>query len=335
MNWAVVMAGGSGTRFWPLSNAEHPKQFLKLLGDETPAASCVRRLSQVVSRERILIVSSTIHRHALFEALPDFPPDQVLWEPIGRNTTACIAWATETILRRDAEARIGVFPSDHDIPDVDSFTKCLRKAFDAATQRIVLFGITPTRPETGYGYIEEGSTICYGLHKVSSFREKPDEETAQTYLEAGRYLWNSGMFIFDAQTMHDELVRHVPQIIEKIEEIVSHPDRLETVFPTVMSISIDYAVMEHTQCAAVLRGSFAWDDLGTWASIRKYFPVDEHGNACRGNVTCHDSSDAFVYADDGRRVALLGVSNLIVVSSADGVLVMDDKRSQDVRKVTG
>ena len=335
MNWAVIMAGGSGTRFWPLSSKEHPKQFLKLLGNTSPAAACVQRLTKVIPVENIRIVASERHRQVLPEALPDFPLQQVLWEPVGRNTAACIAWATETILAQDKNAKIGVFPSDHDIPDESAFGACLRKAYDAASQRIVLFGIEPTHPETGYGYIEQGQAVdSAGLYKVASFREKPDAETAQQYLRENKYLWNSGMFIFDAGTMHDELSRHVPQIAEKIHEIVTHPDRLNAVFPTVMSISIDYAVMEHTQKAVVLRASFPWDDLGTWSSVRKYYPSDASGNAVCGKARLVDARDNFIYACDNRQVAVLGLSHVIVVSTPDAVLVMDDKKAQDVRLVS-
>ena len=335
MNWAVIMAGGSGTRFWPLSNSSHPKQFLKLLGNTTPAASCLQRLMDVIPLERIWIVASVHHREALKKALPDFPIGQVLWEPVGRNTAACIAWVTELIRAQDPNAKIGVFPSDHDIPDQAAFAQCLVKAFEAAHHQIVLFGIEPTRPETGYGYIEIGeNTSDSGIYPVVAFREKPDLETAMQYVKTKHHLWNSGMFIFDAETMHQELLRHVPQIVEKIMEIVNHPEHLDEVFPTIMSISIDYAVMEHTQNAVVLKASFPWDDLGTWAAIRSYYPIDEHGNAMHGDVRLVDSADNFIYAADGRRIAVLGLNHIIVVSTSDAILVMDDSRSQDVRKVS-
>ncbi len=333
MRWAVVMAGGNGTRFWPLSNPSHPKQFLTLLGAASPAKSCLDRLARVVDRSRILIVSSTCHRQALAQALPDFPEDQVLWEPAGRNTAPCIAWACETILARDPEALIGVFPSDHAISDVEAFAKSLERAFEAAPGRIVLFGIEPTRPETGYGYIEEGSLLSENLHTVASFLEKPDLETAQSYLAAGRYLWNSGMFIFDARTMHGELTRHVPQIMDIIRGIVDHPETLDTEFKKLLSISIDYAVMEHTDCAVVMRASFPWDDLGTWDSVSRYFPNDKDENASHGDVTMLDCRKTFAYAGDARPIAVLGLENVIVVSTPDATLVMDASRAQDVRKI--
>ena len=333
MNWAVIMAGGNGTRFWPLSNSHHPKQFLNLLGDETPASSCLNRISRVVERDRILIVASEQHREALKSALPDFPESQILWEPVGRNTAPCIAWVTEIIRTKDSGARIGVFPSDHHIEDVDAFAESLKKAFDCAEGRIVLFGIVPTRPETGYGYIEcgepEGEQIC----RVASFREKPDAETAGTYLEAGTFLWNSGMFIFDAQVMHEEIERYVPQISRTAQEIVEFPDRIEALFPAFLSISIDYAVMEHTKRAVVLRASFPWDDLGTWESIRRYFPTDESGNASHGKARMCECRNTFVYSEDGRRIATLSLDNIVVVSTEDAVLVIDASRSQDVKKL--
>lgn len=333
MNWAVVMAGGNGTRFWPLSNSRHPKQFLRILNGITPAETCVRRLSRVIAPERILIVASESHRNALAEALPGFPPEQVLWEPVGRNTAPCIAWACETIRARDPHAIIGVFPSDHAISDEDAFAKCLEKAYGAARQKIILFGIEPERPETGYGYILEGDPIQDGIAKVASFLEKPDLQTAEAYLADGRYLWNSGMFIFDADIMHDELCRHVPQIAEKIGEIVKCPQKLPEIFPTVLSISIDYAVMEHTAHAAVIRASFPWDDLGTWASIRRYAHADARGNAARGSSALIDCDDTFAFSDDGRLIAALGLKNTVIVSTREAVLVLDADRAQDVRKI--
>ncbi len=333
MNWAVIMAGGSGTRFWPLSNTEHPKQFLRLLGERTPALSCITRLNRIVDMDHILIVASEKHRKVLAEALPDFPLEQVLWEPIGRNTAPCIAWATETIRQRDPDAKIGVFPSDHEISDETAFSVCLRKAYDFSKNRIVLFGIEPTRPETGYGYIEQGSALETSIYCVSSFREKPDAETAAQYLKEGRFLWNSGMFIYDAQTMHSELTRCVPQIMSIVDEMVKNPACVPSRFGDLMSISIDYAVMEHTDKAAVIRASFPWDDLGTWDSVRRYYPADDRGNASRGPVRRVDCTNTFTYSDDGRIIAVIGLENVVVVSTADAVLVMDGTRSQDVRKV--
>ena len=333
MNWAVIMAGGNGTRFWPLSSERHPKQFLKLIGDKTPTEGCLLRLQKVIPLSRILIVASCSHREALRNALPDFPEDQILWEPVGRNTAPCIAWAEETIRARDPHAIIGVFPSDHDVQDVEKFANYLKLAFEAAHNRIVLFGIEPTRPETGYGYIEIGEKADESCYKVASFREKPDFATAQSYLESGSFLWNSGMFIFDAQTMHDELSLYVPQILDGIAQIIKTPKNIDTLFPTLLSISIDYAIMEHTQSAVVIKASFPWDDLGTWSSICKYFPADSDGNAIRGDARLIDCTNTFIYADDNRTIAALGIHNVVIVSTRDAVLVMDAERSQDVRKV--
>lgn len=334
MNWAVIMAGGNGTRFWPLSSSRHPKQFLKLIGDRTPSESCLSRIGKVIPAERTVIVASCEHREALRKVLPDFPDDRILWEPVGRNTAPCIAWAVAHILARDPQAAIGVFPSDHDVRDEEQFATTLRLAYEAAKDRIVLFGIEPTRPETGYGYIELGEKTDEHCFRVASFREKPDIATAESYLQSGNFLWNSGMFIFDGQTMYGELRRHVPQIVEGIDQILQNPDRIESIFKTLLSISIDYAVMEHTDRAVVIRAAFPWDDLGTWASICKYFPTDEQGNAVRGQARLIDCTDTFVYADDHRTIAALGIHHAVIVSTGDAVLVMDSARSQDVRKVS-
>ncbi len=333
MNWSVIMAGGSGTRFWPLSTPECPKQFLRLMGDHTPIGACVERLRHVVDNDKILIVASQKHRDALFSALPDFSKDQILWEPVGRNTAPCIAWATETILRRDPDAVIGVFPSDHAIDDVDAFAAATRAAYDEAHARVVLFGIHPTRPETGYGYIKMGDALTERAHVVAQFCEKPDLETAKKYVDSGKYVWNSGMFIYDARVMMDEIATFLPDLAAGVRQIVDHPENIEHDFARLVSISIDYGVMEKTSKAAVMRASFDWDDIGTFDAIRRYFAADERGNAHVGTRVDVDSSNTFSYAADGRIIASLGLKNIIIVSTPDAVLVMDGARAQDVRKV--
>ena len=332
MRWAVIMAGGNGTRFWPLSTPTNPKQFLCILGNETPSGACIRRVSRVVERERIVIVASEEHREALHAALPDFPAHQVLWEPVGRNTAACIAWATETILRQDAEALIGVFPSDHAIRDEVAFASALDAAYARAEGRIVLFGIAPTRPETGYGYIRLGKALSDGAFEVSRFCEKPNSDVAQEYVASGEYVWNSGMFIYDGGVMRDEIRHWLPELASGVEAIVDHPETLHTAFARLYAISIDYGVMERTQKAAVMRAVFDWDDVGTWEAIRRYYPCDEQRNAGFGDYLVIDSHDVFTYAADGRLIAVLGLNHVIAVSTKDAVLVMADSRSQDVRK---
>lgn len=334
MNWSVIMAGGSGTRFWPLSTPTRPKQFLRLIGQQTPIGACVERLKRVVDSDKIIIVASRAHREALFEVLPDFPETQVLWEPVGRNTAPCIAWATETILRRDPDAVIGVFPSDHAITDVEAFARATRQAYDTAVGRIVLFGIAPTRPETGYGYIKMGTPVTECARNVSQFCEKPNLETAQMYLDSGEYVWNSGMFIYDAQTMMSEITAFLPQLAQDIKKLVDQPDLVEHDFARLISISIDYGVMEKTAKAAVMRAAFDWDDIGTWEAIRRYFDADANGNAACGDRVDVDSTATFSYADDGRIIATIGLNNVIIVSTKDAVLVMDGSRAQDVRKVS-
>ena len=328
------MAGGVGTRFWPMSRQKSPKQFLDILGT---GRSFIRhtyeRFAKIVPNENFLVVTNRRYKELVLEHIPEIKEEQILCEPIGRNTAPCIAWVTEIIRRRDADAKIGVFPSDHEVADPVAFAKCLQNAYDTAHGHIVLFGIAPSRPETGYGYIEQGDPISSNVYRVASFREKPDFITAQRYLDEKRYLWNSGMFIYDAAVMHDEIARHVPQIAEKIAQIVETPSQINEIFPTLLSISIDYAVMEHTQKAVVLRAEFPWDDLGTWDAIRRYFPEDAEHNAIHGNAVIVDSTNNFVYSADQRQVALLGVDHLIVVSTPDAILVMPDNRSQDVRLV--
>ena len=332
MKWAVIMAGGNGTRFWPLSTPSQPKQFLRILGDETPSGACIRRVTRVVDKARVLIVASEEHRHALHAALPDFPEAQILWEPVGRNTAACIAWATAVILKQDADALIGVFPSDHAIEDEAAFAAALERAYSESAGRIVLFGIAPTRPETGYGYIQAGEKLSAHVSCVKRFCEKPDLETAKRYLESGDYAWNSGMFIYDGRVMQSEISAWLPELASGIAEIVEHPETLSTAFARLYSISIDYGVMERTTKAVVMRAAFDWDDVGTWEAIRRYYAVDEQDNAGYGPYLTIDAHSVFSYSADGRPIAILGLDHVIAISTPEAVLVMDDRRSQDVRK---
>ncbi|MFA5625288.1 MAG: mannose-1-phosphate guanylyltransferase [Bradymonadales bacterium] len=336
-DWAVIMAGGVGKRFWPMSLQRKPKQFLALSGGASLLEECYQRLLRYYDEKRILIAASAEHRECFVELLPNFPLEQVLWEPVGRNTAACIAWASESIRRKDPEAIIGVFPSDHSIHDVEEFALCIERACAQARGRIVLFGIEPTRAETGYGYIEMGGALREAsdgrFYGVKRFCEKPALEMAKQYLESGRYLWNGGIFIYDAVTMMQELKAYEPELYDGVISLCDRPSELETIFPSLKSISIDYAVMERTKNCVVERVNFAWNDIGSWAAVQELFESDSSGNTVVGDAYVQDCEDVFVFSTKEKFVAALGVKDLVIVNTPNAVLVTTPARAQEVRKI--
>ena len=331
------MAGGSGTRFWPKSRRARPKQFLAIGQERSLLRQTAERVLAVVEPERLWVVTAAVHAEHAMADLPELAQSQILVEPEGRNTAPCIVWATKTIVRRDPEARIAVLPADHFIGRAEVFRGYLRAAFEAAADRIVLFGIVPSRPETGYGYIEQAHLRARvqerPVYDVARFVEKPDRETAERYLAAGTYLWNSGMFVFDGRVMEEEARVHLPELERALERIMEAPDRLATGYASLPSISIDYGVMEKSDRTVVMPAEFAWSDVGSWASAREVHDLDENGNVVLGDVFCVDVNRSFVDAGGRRFVAVVGLDDVVVVDTPDALLVMRTDRAQGVKKV--
>ena len=343
--YAVIMAGGAGTRFWPASRSLKPKQLLPLAGgDEALLAATVRRLRGRLPADRIYIATGAHLLEATAAAVPEIPRANLLAEPVPRNTAPCIAWATNTILRRDKNALVAVFPADHFIGDEAAFLKCVDQALDGARRGyLTTIGVVPTRPETGYGYIETGEAIVEPLRDVARFVEKPDRERAELYLAGGKHLWNAGMFFFRAQLMADAVRAHLPDLasgLAKVEEAAQHGDEAKTlaaVFPGLPSISIDHGVMEHERRLAVVPGDFGWNDVGSWQSTWELAAKDAAGNAmpsgavtveAKGNLVCD------LRTSGGKRVyAFVGISDLVLVETDDAVLLLPRERAQDVRAV--
>jgi mannose-1-phosphate guanylyltransferase len=343
--YAVIMAGGAGTRFWPASRSDRPKQLLPLAGDahEPLIAASVRRILPICPPERILIVTARHLTEAMRAALPSLPPENFLSEPAPRNTAPCIGWATSAIRRRDPEAVVMVLPSDHYIADEEGFRATLLRAAEAAkTWSVATIGIVPTRPETGYGYMEKGENAGAGIFAVRRFVEKPDLERAEQFLASRNYLWNGGMFFFRVDEMSQLLDRHLPELARGLERIDraaalgDEPAEIENVFPTLPSISIDHGVMEKAERVAVIEGSFGWSDVGSWQSSWELAAKDGNGNAApddavlvdsRGNLIC----DLRTGGPHGA-IALVGIEDLAVVITDDALLVIPRKRSQDVKK---
>ena len=343
--YAVIMAGGSGTRFWPASRSRRPKQLLALApGSSEPLiAATARRILPICPPPRVLVVTGEHLRAATCGALPDIPEENVLAEPTPRNTAPCIGWAASVVHRADPSAVVMVLPSDHHISDEEGFRTILRCAVDFAsrTDHLVTVGVEPTRPETGYGYIESGAPLEDGVRAVARFVEKPNAERAAEYVASGRYFWNSGMFFFRASAMLDAIRSHLPDLARGLEQIggarTGGPDdALGRVFPTLPSISIDNGVMEKAARIAVVPGSFGWSDVGSWQAAWELAPKDGAGNATCDGAFVVDGRGNFVTdlssARGGRVIALVGVSDLAVVETDDALLVMAREKAQDVRK---
>jgi mannose-1-phosphate guanylyltransferase len=347
--YAVIMAGGAGTRFWPASRALRPKQLLPLAGgsEETLLAATVRRLAPLVTEDRVIVVTGKHLAEATAKAVPNVPRAQILCEPAPRNTAPCIAWATATIARLDPDALVAVLPSDHFITDEEEFRRVLDHALKtAAGGRVTTVGIVPTRPETGYGYIEVGDVLDgesgpRSAKSVVRFVEKPDRARAEEFVAGGRHLWNAGMFFFRASEMAQLVERHLPDLaagVAKIDEAARAGNEsavVDAVFPTLPSVSIDHGVMEKAAGLAVVPGSFGWNDVGSWQSAWELGSPDASGNALSGGALAIEAKNNLVrtLGTSKKVVALVGVNDLVVVETDDAILVIPRERAQDVRLV--
>jgi mannose-1-phosphate guanylyltransferase/mannose-6-phosphate isomerase len=334
----VIMAGGSGTRLWPLSREAYPKQFLPLAGDDTMVQATWRRVEAIADLGPI-VVANEEHRFLVAEQLRQIgaPTPAILLEPVGRNTAPAIAAAALQAMAGGADPLLLVLPSDHVVRDEAAFQRAVREALPAADAgALVTFGIVPDAPETGFGYIQ--AEAGDGLRKVSRFVEKPDSATARSYLDAGGYYWNSGMFLFRASRYLEELARFRPDIVEAVRaaHAAARHDgdfvRLDKeAFTACPSDSIDYAVFEKTDHAMVLPVDIGWNDVGSWSALWDVAERDADGNAHHGDVIAVDSRNSYAYAQ--RLVALVGVDDIVVVETDDAVLVARKDRVQDVKLV--
>jgi mannose-1-phosphate guanylyltransferase len=339
---AVIMSGGSGTRFWPRSRTSRPKQLLALHGERSLLQQTVDRVAEAIPDERIVVVTNRAQAAETRRQLPQLPRENILIEPFGRDTAPCIGLAAGLIAARDPEACLAVLPADHLIEPKERFNALLQRGAEAAeTGLIVTLGAPPDRPATGFGYIERGaqSADFPGLYEVSSFKEKPDQKTAEAYLEAGRFLWNCGIFIWRADTILEQLSASKPRIAEGIARLVAAAGgsdfdrRLEAEYEAFEKISIDYAVLERAERIAVIAIDFEWDDLGSWLAVEKLHAPDPQGH--RVIDVDHlgiDSKNCFV-AGDGRLIATVGVEDLIIVQTGDATLICRRDRAEDVKAV--
>lgn len=338
---AVIMAGGAGTRFWPLSRRTRPKQLLPLGPDhESLLSATVRRIGPHIPPERTWIVTSTSLADAVRADVPAVPAGNVLAEPIGRNTAPCVGWAALRVRRQDPNGIIAVLPADHYIGDSQAFLDLIARSVEAAADGdLVTVGVKPSRPETGYGYIELGEELADGVHRARRFVEKPNRQRAEQFLTSGRFLWNSGMFFFRADAILDAIRTHLPglgEVLDRFEEAAARNEEqaeVEARYPELPSISIDHGVMEKAQQVLVVPGDFGWSDLGSWTTAWELSPKDEQGNAFRADAIGIDTRGCYVEAPKGKVVALLGVRDLVVVDTEDALLVVPRDQAQEVRRI--
>jgi mannose-1-phosphate guanylyltransferase len=335
---ALILAGGSGTRFWPLSRRRRPKQLLALDGEDSLLRATVRRLAPVVEARSIWVCTTRDLADAVRRELPEVPPEQVLIEPEGRNTAPAIGWSVRSMPAAVRAGVVAVLPADHRVGEPERFRDTLAGAARvvAARDEVMTLGVTPRWAETGYGYLEleEGEQLAEGdcVRRVRRFLEKPSPEDAARFAGSGRHLWNAGIFLFRGDRLLELLARHEPELARGLEEIAAAPERLAEIYPRLPARSIDYAVMEKLDSLATLPLDCGWSDLGSWEALAEVLPADALGNAGRGDCLAVDATGNLLFSDAGT-VAVLGVEGLVVVRTGDAVLVMPKHRSQEVRRL--
>lgn len=346
--YGVIMAGGGGTRFWPLSRQAKPKQLLNLSGKEVMVNETIDRLANTAKKEDIFIVTNKTQAVTMKEVTKGrIREDHILAEPAARNTAACIGYAAMEIVKKYGDGIMVITPSDAFIKDTEEFTRILGVAVKEAEEHdtLVTVGITPTFPATGYGYIKydskgnDGSDIESESKKVQEFKEKPDLETAKAYVASGNYAWNSGMFIWKASTILKNFENFLPDIYKDVCKIGDAMNTeaesavIEEVYPQIQSISIDYGIMEKSQDVMVVPAEFGWNDVGSFDMLKVMHEEDEKGNVSVGNCVNIDTTNSVVYSGSGRLVTTLGLDNVVVVETEDGIMVCSKDRVQDVKKI--
>jgi mannose-1-phosphate guanylyltransferase len=330
MKWAVLLAGGSGTRFWPLSTPNNPKQLLPLAGSSSTAQESIERLSGLIPRERILVVTGSALAGPLQSRL-NLPLANFLVEPRAASTAPALIWATSEALRRDPDAEVLSLHADWAIGDAAAFRKTADTALATARQhdRLVTVGVVPSRPETGYGYIVPGPSLGDGARMVARFSEKPDAATALDLMAAGA-LWNSGLFAWTADRLLAEVQAHTPEVAPHLPALQAGD--VDRFFREVTPISIDVGLLERSAAVAVVSGAFAWDDIGTWQALTRVRPKDTNGNVVVGNAFLHETKDCIVWSER-KTVVLSGVKDLIVVEANGRILIMPVEQAASIKQL--
>ena len=344
-NYAVIMAGGIGSRFWPMSKSSFPKQFLDILGTgETLIQQTFNRLERICPPENILIVTNTNYKNLCLEQLPNVVESNILCEPAMRNTAPCVAYAAFKIQSMNEDANMIIAASDHIILKEDEFVRVTNDCLDIVAKNDVLLtlGITPSRPDTGYGYIQFSEDNLSGskkARKVKTFIEKPNQELALNFLDSGDFLWNSGMFIWSAKSITLAYRKHLRDMYEVFDEgkqfynTINEKEFIDRVFPACKNISIDYGIMEKSENVYVYPADFGWSDLGTWGSLYSHLELDEYKNTIQGNnVMMYDSTDNLVKVPDDKLVVLQGLQGYIVVENEGTILVCKKEDEQKIKQ---
>lgn len=339
--YAVIMAGGVGSRFWPRSKKKLPKQLLKIFGDDTMIQATVNRLEGLVEKKNIFVITNELQRPEVINQLKDVPAENIIEEPFGRNTAACIGLASIIVKAKDPDAVTIVLPADHIIKDEEKFNQTLENAakFANESKGLVTIGIQPTRPETGYGYIQINDTpVAENIFKVYTFAEKPNYATAVRFVESGDFLWNSGMFIWRVDVILDEIKNLMPDLYEGLAEIEkslstkNFKEELKIVYAQLKKISIDYGIMEKSSKVYLTKGTFNWSDVGSWEEVFQLSAKDEKGNSTEGKVYTNNVNDSYIYSP-GKVTAVIGLDNVIVINHEDTVLICRRDKAQDVKEI--
>lgn len=344
MVYAVIMAGGVGTRFWPKSRKSNPKQFQNLFGDSSMIQQTVERLSGFVEEDQMVVVTNRDYVGLVQKQLPSIEPMNIIGEPIARNTAPCIASAAALLNKKDPESVMIVLPADHKIGNSKEFIRVLETAVETARTResLVTIGIKPNRPETGYGYIHrekeaEVEDLNHPVYRVQKFTEKPNAETATKFFESGDYLWNSGIFIWRAQTILDAFKKHLPDIFKEAEKLKKSDfadNDVREFYESCPSISIDYGIMEKAKKVHVIPGDFDWNDVGSWTAVHELSDKDSQGNATvKGKALYINSGENYVSTNGKKLVAFAGVDHVALVETDDAILVVNLDQAQDVKEV--
>lgn len=347
MVYAVIMAGGSGTRFWPKSTKKYPKQFLNLFGEGTMIQNTANRIREIIPQERILVVTNDDYVDIVKEQLPKVPDTNIVGEPVAKNTAPCVAIAAELLLKQDPDAVMVVLPADHHITDPDEFQNILNAAIAKAKEGsdLVTIGIKPDRPETGFGYIHADDSQVEllkerSIEKVRGFKEKPDVNTAQKFLDDGNYYWNSGMFIWRADSVLKEFSTQLPDMHELLKNISEdlytdlHNAAINEFYFDCDSISIDYGIMEGAKSVFVVPGEFGWNDVGSWTAVYDLGEKNKDQNSIQAvNVTFAGSQKNLVVSNSGKMISLVGMENVAVVETEDAILVCDLNQAQGVKEI--
>ncbi|MGN0033933.1 MAG: mannose-1-phosphate guanylyltransferase [Candidatus Limimorpha sp.] len=342
-NHLIIMAGGVGSRFWPMSIPECPKQFIDVLGiGKTMIQLTVERFKGIVEPEHVWVVTSKKYKDIVMEQLPDVPESHILMEPCMRNTAPCVAYASRKIYARYPDANLVFSPADHLVLDIQHFQEVVNESlqFTQDNNVILTLGMKPSRPETGYGYIKSVTSDNVGnIFKVDTFKEKPDLNTALSYLEQGGYFWNAGIFIWNVKTVVETFGKLVPEISAVFDKVEPHfyqddeQDIIDTLFPTCPNISIDYAVMEKSDNVFVYPADFGWSDIGTWGSLYTHIPADDNKNALIGeNIRMVDSSNCIVRSFGREKVIVQGLDNYIIIDDNNRLLICKMQDEQLIKE---